>query len=222
MNNNWLIINGIRTNSEDWNFADSTIEILEDNGIRASAHEYDEVGTILRKLREGKRVAEIVTKLDRLAVRSPVCILAHSYGCHLALRASIACRVPPVELHLVAGAFDTDSDRSGLNEYLRLDPQARVYIYRAGCDNAMWWASVSRKASFGLMGYGGGGTMGNAAADYSVDQSLARRVWFRDRSDFGHSDFLEGQNLPDLLTLAAGIPGVPLVVEETNAAEAMR
>ena len=233
----YLSMNGIRTPSEDYTWVDGSEDwgASQNPPIRFVKEEYDERGTVARWVWEDDRADRLAAEMDR---KAPTVFVGHSYGCKLGLLAANIANVPPRELHLVSGAFPTDSTASGLNEYLIRNPTAKAFIYRGGADwvlskvapktrFARWLArgaeAVVRGATLGWanpsfarkVGYDSGGAVQPVAA-YGIEPSVARRVWFRDRPEFGHSDFLNSENLPGLLSLITGV-GERLGVIQINA-----
>jgi pimeloyl-ACP methyl ester carboxylesterase len=238
-----LLVKGIRTPTESpWEWDDLAAEWLADRQFRVDTLPYEEAGSILRWWYEPGRVEALAYQIDRAAKRGPVVLIGHSYGCRLGLLAAVAAKSPPMELHLVSGAHSADSQASGLNEYLRRDPLARAYVYRGGADMvlkkltpvsrvvrplAKAVAFMGRVVTLGYskptwqdrVGYGDGGYP-QPTSNYNLDPTVARRVWFRDRPTFHHSEFLDGDNLEGLLSLVTGVSGFPLTVDEVNAGAA--
>lgn len=211
MTRKYIVTNGINTKPEDVSWVDEFAEWCHSRGIPCDKNEIDELGSILRWHREPDRVAALAKLMDR---RIPSVAVGHSYGARLSILAANAAARPPVELHLVSGAFVANSDKSGLNEYLRRDPEALAYIYRGGSDEilrrltpasrvvvplAKAVALLGRVVTLGYakptwqerVGYGDAGLI-QPVANYAVDPAVAERVIFRDVAAFGHSDFLRG------------------------------
>lgn len=208
--------NGIATAPEcPWAWTDEGENWFLDRGLRCVRNEIGEPGSILRWWWESGRVANLAWLFDRHA---PTVAIGHSYGARLSILAANEAKVPPKELHLVSGAFICDSNRSGLNAYLRRDPNAVAYIYRGGSDAVLRGpARWSRILTLGVLGYGDGGYP-QAVANYRIDPACSGRVVFRDVDRFGHSDFLSGagydaqSNLSMLLARIGGRADQPMMV----------
>lgn len=220
MTTTYLLCPGIRNQGEAidaWD--DRAFEWLDSRRLRARVFPLDESGSVFRWFYEGGRTDKIAQLMDDQPDPDDVVYVAHSYGCHLGLRAACKAKHPPRTMHLIAGAHYADSNHSMLNEYLRRRPDARVCMWRGGRDRALKRAApLSRVFSAGMLGYGSGGRI-QPVANYKLDPAVESRVWFFDRDEFGHSDFLTPENLGLTLGRIAGY-APQMHVEVTRASEA--
>ena len=128
-----------------------------------------------------------------------VCIVAHSNGCDLALRAVRDTGARGVVLHLVAGAADPDFESNGLNRLIENGTVARVHWWRCGRDVALNYLAPATRFITRIAGFQSGGSIQDESV-YRIDQSVRPRVAFHDYPELGHSDLLSPERLPKTLT----------------------
>lgn len=106
------------------------------------------------------------------------------------------------QIHLVAGACESDFRRSGLNKALITGRLGEVHVYFSKNDNIL----RGRKESFfnaacrkiGL-GYGWLGYSGPKYVDALVESRVIRHEW-----ECGHSEYFDKDNLPKLMQQIIG------------------
>lgn len=197
-----IVINGILAwpgNSHGW--TDRAVTLIHQLArwfpcpVIAEKYEYFR-GVLFRWLWRQELVDDIAGQMDSYhAGGDRVCVVAHSNGCDLALRAVRDTGARGVVLHLIAGAADPDFEANGLNRLIENGTVARVHWWRCGRDVALnWLAPATRFATAKRAGFQSGGAIQDES-NYRIDQSVRSKVAFHDFPDLGHSDLLSVERL---------------------------
>lgn len=181
----FLCINGILTDprrADAW--TDEAVDWINrklPDGVVAVSYEYNAT-PLLRRWGQRERAEHIAAKAAayrRAGYR--VVLVGHSNGCDLIARVigGISAEVDTVHL------FSPAADEADFERAIEMETVRRIFIYGSRHDLALrYGAQLSRRLTFGKLGYGSLGLRGREFARQHPEV-----VEDHSRDDFGHSDW---------------------------------
>ena len=186
----FIAINGINVLASDdsWN---NEAEIIM-AGKRINCHAFQYFSDVLfRRMFQSARVErlhKLIKRYHDFGVK--IRLVGHSNGADLICRL-LKTYAPAIdEIHLIAGAAESDCRRNGVNQAFKDGRLKRAVFYCSHKDRALRAAKFSKKmAGWCGLGYDYVGLVG---PNHVLEGEDVRIVW---RDDFDHSDWFVGANL---------------------------
>ncbi len=189
-----IFLNGILTNPEDVEGWTDRAEAWVETKLKVPAEKMEyRAGMLTRRWKQAERVQNLEKIVARLGSRNLI-LIGHSNGCDIIERFVKRGLFNVAEVHLIAAASEADFTKTW-NEALQFNRVGMVNVYWSKKDRALKQAKISKLLLGWLgLGYGYLGLVG----PQNVAESIRTRV-FSQEKDFDHSDWIDGENLEDLL-----------------------
>lgn len=189
---NFFCVNGILTKPSDiGGWCDYFEDYYQNEGYPCTKYEYFS-GAITRFIKQGKRVEEICTILERIS--NPIVYVGHSNGCELFSKVVKKTKAKFVAAHLFAPAMESDFDENGLNYALLSGKVQQVYLYCSKKDQVLKnYASKTSFLKFIGLGYGTLGYTGHKNVLPQVQHRVSE-LW---KKDYDHSTWFSENNIKE-------------------------
>lgn len=199
-NRMYILINGILSKPSDVNgWTDRAESWIEDKTkYNATKFEYF-ADMVFRRMWQGNRVSKLQDIIGRI-FNDSIYLVGHSNGCDIIERYIRKSNRRIEELHLIAGASESDFRKNGYNDALLKNKVGKIFVYWSKQDAALKQAKWSTKL-FGWMGLGYG-YIGLIGAKY-VSPLIKDRV-IEMEFNLDHQDYFSETQLDDTLRRVIG------------------